>query len=150
MCCIFKNCSLFSPRHPLKSREQSSHSDTCVSATSDILMDNQQNSHQAEYPNALWSGVHILQYVGVQIWKLCFLVGNSLQGSHYNIMVPTTSNKNLELITQKCEWGSHGATALIWLQKSKRDLKSRFEKKKCAQEESTQGASENFQLVATA
>jgi len=31
------------------------------------------------------------------------LAGNSLQGSHYNIMVPTTINKNLELITQKCK-----------------------------------------------
>lgn len=31
---------------------------------------------------------------------------NFPQGSHYNIMGQTTVKKNLELVTQKCEWGS--------------------------------------------
>lgn len=81
----------------------------------DILTETQQrNSHIAECPNTLWSGTRIFLYAGVQIWKPG--PGNSLQGSHYNIM-PITTNKNLELTTQKCELGSLGATALIWLQK---------------------------------
>lgn len=53
MCCIFKTCSPFSPRHPLKWREQSPDSDTYFTVMADTLTEYQQrNSHQAESPNA--------------------------------------------------------------------------------------------------
>lgn len=114
-------------------RGNSHQPDACFPTTADILME---NSHRAECPNALWSGAYIL------LWqehkskstgprpgrKLSTRQSLQYNGANNRKKEYKASNTKMSL-RESCT--SAGATVLICVQKSKKDLKSRVEETKC-------------------